>query len=127
MRIGSFGRSSHSSVASEPKEGDVIKSSHSALFSRTLKDTKVKDKDGNDINVKTKESWKDFGDRFDKTLKPYTLGLGSLTQLTTLASFGENQKKEADSSKGSSSSSTASETTDHQSTDLAPIPDQTGV
>ena len=77
---------------------------------------------------------KDFGDKFDKILKPLTVTLGSTAQIASLISFGQAQEAK---SKDSSSSSSAKDTgtsgdasgtdasgTTGQLPDLAPIPSQ---
>ncbi|MBS1074682.1 hypothetical protein JK176_07280 [Gluconobacter sp. Dm-73] len=77
---------------------------------------------------------KDFGDKFDKILKPLTVTLGSTAQIASLISFGQAQEaKNKDSSSSSSAKDTATSGdasgtdasgTTGQLPDLAPIPSQ---
>ncbi|MBS1095896.1 hypothetical protein [Gluconobacter wancherniae] len=72
---------------------------------------------------------KDFGDKFDKILKPFTVTLGSTAQIASLISFGQAQEaKNKDSSSNSSTTSDASGNDTSGATgqvpDMAPIPSQ---
>ncbi|AQS91294.1 MULTISPECIES: hypothetical protein [Gluconobacter] len=80
---------------------------------------------------------KDFGDKFDKILKPLTVTLGSTAQIASLISFGQAQEARNKDSSSSSSATSAKDTgtsgdasgtdasgTTGQLPDLAPIPSQ---
>lgn len=67
---------------------------------------------------------KDFGDKFDKILKPLTVPLGSLTQITSLVSFIQAQEAKNKDSSSSSSPKGGETTGETGQPDLAPIPSQ---
>ena len=53
---------------------------------------------------------KDFGDKFDKILKPLTVPLGSLTQIASLVTFIQAQEAKDKASSGSSNGSSVKDT-----------------